>query len=152
MNLHELSRCINHNYRSSLPEVFLWKANPKYIATYKKTPTSKEGFNKVAKQLYWNHTSQGFPQVLQTWGGGSFLSEGGAPWGASVLVGGVEQIVRWGVHPPMPLPSPLWETLHQHRNPPVNSNPIDWWHKVSYLHILHISMNSLMSVPVMAAI
>ena len=45
-------RGINDNYRSSLSEVLLRKANRKYTATYKRATTSKEGFNKIAKQFY----------------------------------------------------------------------------------------------------
>ena len=56
INLHELSRGTNDDYRSSLPELFWWKANPKYTATYDRTATSKS-FNKVAKQFYWNQTT-----------------------------------------------------------------------------------------------
>ena len=51
---------------------------------------------------------QGGGVVFQM-GGASFLSEGGSPWGALVLVGrGVEKNCKMGGTPSRP----LWETLH----------------------------------------
>ena len=45
-------------YRSSLPEVFLGKGVLKICSKiYRRTSMPKCDFNKVLKQLYWNHTS-----------------------------------------------------------------------------------------------
>ena len=43
-----------HITRSSRPKVFLWKC---ILKNYRRTPMPKSDFNKVAKELYWNHTS-----------------------------------------------------------------------------------------------
>ena len=44
-------------YRSNHPEVFLGKTCSKNIQQiYQRTPMAKSDSNKVAKQLYWNHT------------------------------------------------------------------------------------------------
>ena len=64
--------------------------------------------------ISWKGTSRFNGGIVFQMEGASFLSGAGAPWGASVLMGGSKKIDGWGDAPPSHAPHALpqlWETL-----------------------------------------